>query len=155
MFHKGGARLILCGKSWEKLEEFADDLANASDPTVVSRTNTDIRADSGDRWSDNVTHDIFRLLKAVFRVMNLKTLLLCLNSGSASFGGAFEGSSRCSPQMLLIFPLFRRCTATVLRGLTYPKILCMPEKLERRRENGDIVWCRSSLSRTWAAEIVT
>ncbi|XP_036945712.1 dehydrogenase/reductase SDR family member 7C-B-like [Acanthopagrus latus] len=35
VFHKGGARLILCGKSWEKLEEFADDLANASDPTVT------------------------------------------------------------------------------------------------------------------------
>ncbi|XP_074513563.1 dehydrogenase/reductase SDR family member 7C-B isoform X2 [Sebastes fasciatus] len=35
VFHKGGARLILCGKSWEKLEELADDLANASDPTVT------------------------------------------------------------------------------------------------------------------------
>lgn len=35
VFHRGGARLILCGKSWEKLEELADDLANA-DPTVVS-----------------------------------------------------------------------------------------------------------------------
>lgn len=66
VFHKGGARLILCGKSWEKLEEFADDLANASDPTVVSRTNTDTRADSGDRWRDIIMHDIFRLLKAAF-----------------------------------------------------------------------------------------
>ncbi|CAK6968876.1 dehydrogenase/reductase SDR family member 7C-B-like [Scomber scombrus] len=35
VFHKGGARLILCGKSWEKLEELADNLANASDPTVT------------------------------------------------------------------------------------------------------------------------
>lgn len=35
VFHKGGARLILCGKSWEKLEELVDDLANASDPTVT------------------------------------------------------------------------------------------------------------------------
>ncbi|XP_042248498.1 dehydrogenase/reductase SDR family member 7C-B isoform X3 [Thunnus maccoyii] len=35
VFHKGGARLILCGKSWEKLEELADDLANASDPSVT------------------------------------------------------------------------------------------------------------------------
>ncbi|XP_030591987.1 dehydrogenase/reductase SDR family member 7C-B isoform X1 [Archocentrus centrarchus] len=35
VFHKGGARLILCGKSWEKLKELAEDLANASDPTVT------------------------------------------------------------------------------------------------------------------------
>nr|XP_015830188.2 dehydrogenase/reductase SDR family member 7C-B isoform X1 [Nothobranchius furzeri] len=35
VFHKGGARLILCGKSWEKLEELADELANSSDPTVT------------------------------------------------------------------------------------------------------------------------
>lgn len=35
VFHRGGARLILCGKSWEKLEELADDLASASDPTVT------------------------------------------------------------------------------------------------------------------------
>lgn len=35
VFHKGGARLILCGKSWEKLEELADELANASDPTMT------------------------------------------------------------------------------------------------------------------------
>ncbi|KAK5855835.1 hypothetical protein PBY51_007476 [Eleginops maclovinus] len=35
VFHKRGARLILCGKSWEKLEELADDLSNASDPTLT------------------------------------------------------------------------------------------------------------------------
>lgn len=35
VFHKGGARLILCGRNWEKLEELADDLAKTSDPTVV------------------------------------------------------------------------------------------------------------------------
>ncbi|XP_029294002.1 dehydrogenase/reductase SDR family member 7C-B isoform X2 [Cottoperca gobio] len=35
VFHRGGARLILCGKSWEKLEELTDDLANASDPTLT------------------------------------------------------------------------------------------------------------------------
>ncbi|XP_041672710.1 dehydrogenase/reductase SDR family member 7C-B-like [Cheilinus undulatus] len=35
VFHSGGARLILCGKSWEKLVELADDLANASDPTLT------------------------------------------------------------------------------------------------------------------------
>lgn len=36
VFHQGGARLILCGKSWEKLEELADDLEKTSDPTKVS-----------------------------------------------------------------------------------------------------------------------
>ncbi|XP_043957225.1 dehydrogenase/reductase SDR family member 7C-B-like isoform X5 [Gambusia affinis] len=35
VFHRGGARLILCGKNWEKLEELADELENASDPTVT------------------------------------------------------------------------------------------------------------------------
>ncbi|RVE69925.1 hypothetical protein OJAV_G00082860 [Oryzias javanicus] len=35
VFHGGGARLILCGKSWEKLEELSDELASASDPTLT------------------------------------------------------------------------------------------------------------------------
>ncbi|XP_075999337.1 dehydrogenase/reductase SDR family member 7C-B [Genypterus blacodes] len=35
VFHKGGARLILCGKHWEQLEGLVDDLASASDPTVT------------------------------------------------------------------------------------------------------------------------
>uniref|UniRef100_A0A3B4G0M9 Dehydrogenase/reductase SDR family member 7C-B-like n=1 Tax=Pundamilia nyererei TaxID=303518 RepID=A0A3B4G0M9_9CICH len=30
VFHKGGARLILCGKNWEKLEELADDLTSSA-----------------------------------------------------------------------------------------------------------------------------
>ena len=38
----------------------------------------------------------------------------------------------------LLLPLFGGCTATILHGLTYPKILCMPEKEERKRENGVI-----------------
>ena len=41
-----------------------------------------------------------------------------------------EGSSKCSPQMLLLFPLFGGCTATILRGLTYPNILCASKKEE-------------------------
>lgn len=36
IFHKGGARLILCGKSWEKLETLSEQLANDCDPTLVS-----------------------------------------------------------------------------------------------------------------------
>ncbi|XP_064179097.1 dehydrogenase/reductase (SDR family) member 7Cb [Anguilla rostrata] len=35
LFHKGGARLILCGKSWDKLESLSDDLSSASDPSVT------------------------------------------------------------------------------------------------------------------------
>ena len=41
-------------------------------------------------------------------------------------------------QMLLLLPVSGGRTATILRGLTYPKILCVPEKEERKRENGDI-----------------
>ena len=55
--------------------------------------------------------------------------------------------------MLYLFPVFVGCMATILHGLPYPKILCTPEK-RRKRENGDIAWRRSSLSRAWAAEIV-
>ncbi|XP_066498864.1 dehydrogenase/reductase SDR family member 7C-B [Hoplias malabaricus] len=33
-FHKAGARLILCGKNWEKLEALAEQLTNESDPTL-------------------------------------------------------------------------------------------------------------------------
>ena len=78
--------------------------------------------------------------------------LLCLNSESASFRGAFEdqlrhnamrrlprseGSSRCSS-----FSLFLEDAS--LRSF-----------VERKRENGDSAWRRSSLLRAWVAEIVT
>ena len=36
-----------------------------------------------------------------------------------------------------------------------PRFFSVPEKVERKRENGDIAWRRSSLSRAWAAEMVT
>ena len=48
--------------------------------------------------------------------------------------------------MLLLFHLFGRCIPSILHSLTYPKILCAPEKEERKRENDDITWRRSSLS---------
>ncbi|MGH0125279.1 UNVERIFIED_CONTAM: hypothetical protein FKN15_022335 [Acipenser sinensis] len=35
VFHAGGARVILCGKSWEKLEALYDTLNSAADPSVV------------------------------------------------------------------------------------------------------------------------
>ena len=99
-----------------------------------------------------------------FPLINL-CLLLCPNPASASFGGAFEGQLRHnaarrisqfkgSSECGILFPLFGGFTATILRGLTYPKILCALEKVERKRENVDIAW-RRSLSRAWAAEIVT
>ena len=47
----------------------------------------------------------------------------------------------------LLCPLLGGCTATVLCVLTFPKILCPPEKVARKSENGDIVWRRLSLSR--------
>lgn len=33
LFHKGGARLVLCGPSWDKLESLFDSLTSDSDPT--------------------------------------------------------------------------------------------------------------------------
>ncbi|XP_061838157.1 dehydrogenase/reductase SDR family member 7C-B-like [Nerophis lumbriciformis] len=35
VLHKEGARLILCGNSWEKLQQLSDDLVDASDPSVT------------------------------------------------------------------------------------------------------------------------
>ncbi|XP_062342496.1 dehydrogenase/reductase SDR family member 7C-B-like [Osmerus eperlanus] len=35
IFHQGGARLILCGKSWERLDLLAEELASASDPSLT------------------------------------------------------------------------------------------------------------------------
>ena len=64
-------------------------------------------------------------------------------------------NSKGSSKFSFLFPVFGGRTATILPGLTYPKILCAPKKEERKRENGDIAWRRSSLSRAWAAEIVT
>ena len=72
----------------------------------------------------------------------------CLNSASASFRGhiwrPITSARRVKAvpiwrllQMLLLLPVSGGCTATIHRGLTYPKILCAPEKEERKRENGD------------------
>uniref|UniRef100_W5MY21 Dehydrogenase/reductase SDR family member 7C n=1 Tax=Lepisosteus oculatus TaxID=7918 RepID=W5MY21_LEPOC len=38
VFHMGGARLILCGKSWEKLEALYDALNSVADPSVETFT---------------------------------------------------------------------------------------------------------------------
>ena len=65
------------------------------------------------------------------------------HSGPASFRGAFEGqlchnAARSCPnskspldaahKCSLPFPVFGGCTAMILRVLTYPKMLCTPEK---------------------------
>lgn len=39
LFHKGGARLILCGTSWDKLESLYDSLTNNADPREVRELN--------------------------------------------------------------------------------------------------------------------
>ena len=65
----------------------------------------------------------------------------------------FKGTSKCTPQCGLLFPVFRGCTATILHGLPYPRILCTPEKQERKNKNGNNARRRSSLSVTWAAKI--
>lgn len=35
VFHKGGARLILCGTSWDQIESLYDSLTSGSDPSVM------------------------------------------------------------------------------------------------------------------------
>ena len=90
----------------------------------------------------------------VFRDLTCCVSIQSLHPSEAAFEGQlhhhaagrlfqFEGPSKCG----LLFPLFGGCTATNLRRLTYPKILCMLKK------NGDIAWRSSSLSQAWAAEI--
>ena len=61
-----------------------------------------------------------------------------------------EGSSKCSPQMPSPFPSFWR---THRYYSLWPHI-SQDSLRQRKGENGDIAWRRSSLSRAWAAEIV-
>ncbi|XP_072298776.1 dehydrogenase/reductase SDR family member 7C-B isoform X1 [Eucyclogobius newberryi] len=35
LFHRGGARLVLCGRDWDGLEELSEELSHASDPAVT------------------------------------------------------------------------------------------------------------------------
>lgn len=35
VFHTGGARLVLCGKNWERLENLYDALISVADPSKV------------------------------------------------------------------------------------------------------------------------
>ncbi|XP_051904440.1 dehydrogenase/reductase SDR family member 7C-B-like isoform X1 [Hippocampus zosterae] len=51
IFHKGGARLILCGKSWEKLQELSDKLLDASDPSLQTFPPKMVLLDFGDMES--------------------------------------------------------------------------------------------------------
>ncbi|KAK1794418.1 hypothetical protein P4O66_010741 [Electrophorus voltai] len=39
LLHEGGARLVLCGPSWDKLESLCDSLCNGSDPSKVGEGN--------------------------------------------------------------------------------------------------------------------
>lgn len=39
LFHNGGARLILCGTNWDKLESLYDSLTNDADPREVRKWN--------------------------------------------------------------------------------------------------------------------
>ena len=82
-----------------------------------------------------------------------ETHMLCLNSGSASFGGRIwrqitpqrrtkavpirRSPPNAAHKCGLLFPPFGRCTATILRGLTYPKILCMPKKKKKESRGVD------------------
>ena len=94
--------------------------------------------------------------------------MLCLYSGSASFGGCIWRpiTSQCRvkavPSRRLLqmqptnapsFPSFWRMHSHYPSWPHISQILCA-QKEERKRENGDITWCRSSLSQALEAEIV-
>lgn len=96
--------------------------------------------------------------------MEYKKNSCCVSNPGLHPEAAFEGQlcqntarrlpqSKGSLQMRPSVPSFE-CTAAILSGLTYPKILCAHEKEERHRENSDIAWRRSFLLRAWVAEIV-
>ena len=69
----------------------------------------------------------------------------------------FEGSSRCSPQMWPFFPCFWRmdCYYPSWPHISQDSLRARKSKKERKRENGNIAWRRSSLLQAWAAEIMT
>ena len=67
----------------------------------------------------------------------------------------FEGSSKGSPQMLLLFPVFGGCTTTIPSWPHMSQDSSHARKIRRKKEDGDITWHRLSLSRAWVAEIVT
>uniref|UniRef100_A0A3B3ZNU4 Dehydrogenase/reductase (SDR family) member 7C n=1 Tax=Periophthalmus magnuspinnatus TaxID=409849 RepID=A0A3B3ZNU4_9GOBI len=35
LFHRGGARLVLCGRDWDQLEELSEELSRNSDPALT------------------------------------------------------------------------------------------------------------------------
>ena len=57
----------------------------------------------------------------------------------ATFVGRIVSNLKAPPNAAhkcgLLFPLFGGYTATILCGLTYPKILCMPKKEEKKERN--------------------
>ena len=100
-----------------------------------------------------------------------KNQLLCLNWGSASIRGriwrpitslrhAKAVPIRRLLQMQSTHAAFFSLFLEDARLLSFmashiPRFSVLPEKEERKRENGDIAWHRSSLSQAWMAEIVT
>ena len=86
----------------------------------------------------------------------------CLKSGPASLGGCIWRPLACANPNLKAPPnaAFLSLFLEDARLLSFvasnnPRFLCVPKKEERKRKNGNIAWHRSSLSRAWAAEIVT
>ena len=89
--------------------------------------------------------------------LNTGRQLLCLNSGSAS-----QRRAKAVPIRRLLQMQPTNTTSLFLEDaplLSFlashiPRLFAHPKK-KKERENGDIAWRRSSLSRAWAAEIVT
>ena len=100
------------------------------------------------RYNEKLTLSILKTVAvAQFRVCILRGLRLKANyitmprEGCPSSKAPPNAAHKCG----LLLLLFGGCTATILCGLPYPMILCAPENEEKKKENGNFAWRRSSL----------
>lgn len=79
LFHKGGARLILCGTSWDKLESLYDSLTNDADPREVRKLRLYIQAEV-------VPYHKYYISAILYCTsLHFKKILLTIENNSAKF----------------------------------------------------------------------
>lgn len=71
LFHEGGARLVLCGPSWDKLESLHDSLCSGSDPSTVSmhlQQNLQVKNHKVENPSTGLSHIYFNCIVLIVSV---------------------------------------------------------------------------------------